>query len=77
MNQPVEIGDITVSPGDVIHANKEGVIKIPEGCLNILPEKAIKMRAVEHEAHIGNRMSELNPREAMRRTFAKLKEHGF
>jgi len=77
MNQPVEIGGITVSPGEVIHANKEGVIKIPAGCLDILTEKAIAMRAMEHESHIGNRRSDLEPREAMRRTQAKFKEYGF
>lgn len=77
INQPVEIGGITVSPGDVIHANKEGVIKIPPGCLDVLTERAIAMRAVEHESHIGNRRSDLEPREAKRRTAAKVKEYGF
>lgn len=77
LNEPVEIGGITVSPGDIIHADREGVINIPEGCLELLPEKAIKMRALEHESHIGNRQLDLAPREAMQRSKEKLAEYGF
>lgn len=50
-NQPVEIGGITVKPGDVIHADGGGVIVIPETCLDILPTQAIRMRAFECEVH--------------------------
>jgi len=51
MNQPVEIGGITVRSGDVIHANAEGVIKIPATCVESLAAKAIQMRAFEYQAH--------------------------
>jgi regulator of RNase E activity RraA len=44
INQPVEIGGITVKPGDVIHANQEGVIKIPSGCLETIGASCKRMR---------------------------------
>ena len=50
-SKPVEVGGITVRPGDVIHANKQGVIKIPPSALEILPERAAAMLAFEHRAH--------------------------
>ncbi len=50
-NHPVEIGGITVSPGEVIHANVGGVIKIPPTSLARLPGASIEMRAFEHAAH--------------------------
>ena len=51
LNHPVAIGGITVSPGDLIHANIGGVIKIPAGCRERLPAQATEMRAFEHAAH--------------------------
>jgi len=38
---PAEIGGITVRPGDLIHANAEGVIRIPQDCLPLLADTAI------------------------------------
>jgi len=52
LNEPVEIGGITINTGDVIHADNEGVIKLPAGALAHLGEKAIQMRAFEHHAHM-------------------------
>jgi 4-hydroxy-4-methyl-2-oxoglutarate aldolase len=50
-NHPVEVGGIRVSPGEVIHANVGGVIKIPPAALARLPTASIEMRAFEHAAH--------------------------
>lgn len=51
INQPIEIGGITVRTGDIIHANAEGVIKIPKACLKELSAKATDMYAFERDAH--------------------------
>lgn len=51
INIPVEVGGITVNPGELIHANVGGVIKIPAGAAEKLPEYAAEMRAFEHAAH--------------------------
>lgn len=51
INQPVELGGLTIRPGDLLHANAEGVIRIPQTCLATLPEKAVAMRAFEQDAH--------------------------
>ena len=76
-HQPLEIGGITVAAGDVIHANKEGVIKIPQSSLNQLPERAIAMRAFEHAAHIQLRRKDIRAKQK-REIVAKLvKEYGF
>lgn len=61
VNQPVELGGITVHPGDVLHANQEGVIRIPPTCLNKLAEAATRMRAFEHETHRLLRRTDLTP----------------
>jgi regulator of RNase E activity RraA len=60
LNHPVAIGGITVSPGDLIHANVGGVIKIPPGVRERLPAQATEMRAFEHAAHCIFRQSELS-----------------
>ena len=50
-NQPIEIGGITVSAGDVIHADTDGVIRIPSGCLARLAGEVVRMAEFEKEAH--------------------------
>ena len=48
---PVEVGGLTISPGDIIHASGEGVIRISPDSLEALIEKAPQMQAAESEAH--------------------------
>ncbi len=63
---PVEVGGITVRPGDLIHANVGGVIKIPPGCRDTLPACAAEMRAFEHAAHCIFRNTAMPVREKRR-----------
>jgi regulator of RNase E activity RraA len=77
MNEPIEIGGITVRSGDVIHANAEGVIKIPASCLEVLAAKAILMRAFEHQAHLAARRTDLSLAEKRARTAEALAKYGF
>jgi regulator of RNase E activity RraA len=77
MNEPIEIGGIVVRPGDVIHANAEGVIKIPPSCLEALPAKAVMMRAFEHEAHLALRRTDLSLPEKRQRVADALARYGF
>ena len=77
LNEPVEIGGITVRTGDVIHANAEGVIKIPTACLGSLAGKAVRMRAFEHAAHAVLSQTDLAPKEKQARVAALVAEYGF
>lgn len=77
VNQPVEVGGITVSPGDVIHANTEGVIKIPQACLGTLAAKARQMRAFEHELHCAWRRTDLSVKEKTQRMNELLARYEF
>ncbi len=75
--QPVEVGGIRVAPGDVLHANCEGVIRLPGGCLQQLPEAAVRMRAFEHEAHCALRRTGLRAAEQRDAVIALLGKYGF
>lgn len=76
-NQPVEIGGLTISPGDVIHGSQEGVIRVPKAALSALPERAAKMRAFEHEAHFIFRRTDLPPRVKSAQVGELLVQYGF
>ena len=76
INEPVEIGGITIRTGDVIHANDEGVIRIPPGCLESLPSLALKMRSFEQDAHRFLRQTDLSPREKSQRVSQLFGEYG-
>jgi len=76
-NRPVEIGGLTIHPGDVIHGSAEGVVRLPKGSLAELPERAAKMRAFEHEAHFIFRRPDLPPREKAARVGELLVQYGF
>jgi regulator of RNase E activity RraA len=75
--EPLEIGGIVVRTGDVMHANAEGVIRIPPTCLEALPERAILMRAFEHAAHCVLRQTDIESSEKRKRVGELLAEHGF
>jgi 4-hydroxy-4-methyl-2-oxoglutarate aldolase len=75
---PVEVGGITVKPGDIIHANNEGVIKLPSGpALANLPEKAIAMRGFEHKTHMLWRQPGATLEEKKIGVMQYLKDYGF
>ena len=76
-NEPVEVGGIMVHPGDVIHADAEGVIKIPRTCIGELATRAVQMRAFEHEAHLALRRADLSLAERRRRLADALAKYGF
>ncbi|MCH2693761.1 MAG: RraA family protein [Acidobacteriia bacterium] len=77
INNPVNIGGITIRSGDVIHANNEGVIRVPTSCLEKLPTQAIKMRSFEQDVHRFCRRTDSTPRSNRKRVEELLKHYGF
>lgn len=77
INVPVEVGGITVSPGDVIHANIGGVLRIPPGCLAELPARATAMSAFEHDTHCVWRQAGVSIDEKRRAVADLLVKYGF
>jgi 4-hydroxy-4-methyl-2-oxoglutarate aldolase len=77
INKPVSVGGLTVNPGDVIHANHEGVIKIPKGALEGLPAKATQMRAFEHDAHRLLRQTDLSHEQKKAGVVGLIAKYGF
>jgi len=75
--EPIEIGGITVASGDVIHANKEGVIKIPPTCVEQLPERAAAMVAYEHDNHAHLRRTDLDWATKQQMAVERRKKYGF
>ena len=76
-NRPVEIGGVTIRSGDVIHANCEGVIRIPAGSINRLPEAAVRMRSFEHHVHQMFRRTDLSLADKRRAVADGLAKYGF
>lgn len=75
--EPVQIGGVTLRSGDLVHADAEGVITIPRGCWDALPDAAVRMRTVETEIHHQWRRGDLpldRKRALAGEVFAK---HGF
>ena len=75
--KPIEMGGITVASGDVIHANKEGVIKIPLTCIEQLPERAVAMRAFEHDGHAQLRRTDLDLAAKQKMAGERKERYGF
>jgi len=76
-NVPVQVGGITVNPGDVIHANHEGVIKIAPAALPTLAAKAIQMRAFEHDVHRSLRRTDLTLAQKKAEVAKLIEQYGF
>lgn len=74
---PVEVGGITIHPGDIIHANSEGVIKIPRRAVEKLSADAVKMRAVEHAVHVIWRRSDISNADKRKHATKVFEEYGF
>jgi 4-hydroxy-4-methyl-2-oxoglutarate aldolase len=74
---PVEIGGITITTGDVLHADSGGVIRIPHTCVEDLPDKAIRMQAFERDAHMCLRRSDLRFGEKRVQVQELLAKYGF
>jgi 4-hydroxy-4-methyl-2-oxoglutarate aldolase len=77
INRPVEVGGVVITPGDVIHADSNGVIRIPPDGLRDLAEQAIKNRAFEHEAHMFLRRTDKSPAEKRAQVQALVAKYGF
>jgi regulator of RNase E activity RraA len=77
VNEPIEIGGLTIRAGDVIHGSAEGVIRVPKAALATLPERAVQMRAFENDAHFIFRRTDLAPREKAKQVGELLKKYGF
>jgi 4-hydroxy-4-methyl-2-oxoglutarate aldolase len=73
----IEIGGVTVTPGEVIHADHNGVIRIPSECLGNITEFAIKNRAFEYEAHMFLRRTDKSPAEKRDYVNALVLKYGF
>lgn len=76
-NSAVDIGGITVSTGDVIHADSGGVIRVPSACVEELPERAIRMLAFERDAHMCLRRTDLRSAEKRAQVQELLGKYGF
>lgn len=63
VDRPVEIGGVTIHPGDIVHAGLEGVIRIPISCVDQLAAAAVKNRAFEHDVHRFLRRTDVSPLE--------------
>ncbi len=75
--EPVTVGGLTIATGDVIHANAEGVIRIPARAVPPLIEKAPAMRAFEHEVHVIWRRTDVPLAEKRAHAGNVLKKYGF
>ena len=49
MNIPVNVGGVTVTPGDILLGDKHGVISIPRDIVSDLPSAIEKVEAGEKE----------------------------
>jgi regulator of RNase E activity RraA len=76
-NEPADVGGVLIRPGDIIHAGSEGVIRIPEACVEELPDAAQRMLAFERDVHAVFVQSAFTAREKRARVPELLGRHGF
>jgi regulator of RNase E activity RraA len=77
VDHPVEVGGLTIYPGDLLHANAEGVIRIPPSCAAQLPAAAVRMRAFEHDLHKDLRRTDRSPMEKLAEVKKLIAQYGF
>ena len=77
VDTPIQVGGITVQPGDIIHGSTEGVIRIPQGSVGELIERAPQMRAFEHEAHCALRRTDVPIAQKRQKVAELLGKYGF
>jgi 4-hydroxy-4-methyl-2-oxoglutarate aldolase len=77
VQEPVEVGGLTIRHGEVLHAGADGVIRIPEAALDKLADAAPRLVAAEHEQHEIYRRTDLSAREKAGLVGGLLKKHGF
>lgn len=73
----VEIGGMVINPGDILHANSGGVIKLPKATLNVLATRAPAMRDFEEESHRISCRTDLPALEKRKAISALLPKYGF
>jgi 4-hydroxy-4-methyl-2-oxoglutarate aldolase len=63
LNDPVNIGGVKINPGDLIHADRDGVMLVPEGFHFGLIEACLLWRDYETRAHTFRRRSDKSVQE--------------
>jgi 4-hydroxy-4-methyl-2-oxoglutarate aldolase len=47
--EPVEIGGLRIKPGDILHGDRHGILSVPAGLVDRLPEVADQIQTEEKE----------------------------
>ncbi len=70
---PVRVGGTVVSPGDLLHADRHGVVVVPSGIAEALAETALEVEEAERELIRYCQSAQFNP-SGLRQAFARLEE---
>ena len=74
---PVAVGGITVNPGDIVHADSEGVIRISEQMAEPLIDEAPDMRGFEQAVHVTWRRTDVDSNTCREEMAKSLQRYGF